>query len=225
MDIKGVAGIFEAYSNGNDVTVADGAGKETVFHFLRNQEKKDDGVPNLSLSDFILPEGSKVKDHMGLFVVSAYLNENLPAEMVGDDYAMIMLRILTDRLAEAATEKLHLMIRKERWGYAPDEKMSLKDMLANRYQGIRPAPGYPACPDHSEKQQIFDLLDAPKVTGTKLTGNFAMDPPASVCGYYFAHPGASYFNVGKIEEDQLTDYAERKGWSMSEAKKWLGSNL
>jgi 5-methyltetrahydrofolate--homocysteine methyltransferase len=136
-----------------------------------------------------------------------------------------MIRILSDRLAEAAAEWLHEKIRKEHWGYAPDENLSVDDVLKLKYKGIRPAPGYPACPDHTEKQIIFDLLGAEKAIGAALTENFAMVPPASVSGYIFAHPGSTYFNLGKIDTDQLKDYARRKNFTNEEASKWLSPNL
>jgi 5-methyltetrahydrofolate--homocysteine methyltransferase len=136
-----------------------------------------------------------------------------------------MIRILSDRLAEAAAEWLHEKIRKEFWGYAKDENLSVDDVLKLKYKGIRPAPGYPACPDHTEKQVIFDLLGAQKAIGARLTENFAMIPPASVSGYIFSHPGSTYFNLGKIDSDQLKDYAKRKNFTSEEAAKWLSPNL
>ncbi len=142
-----------------------------------------------------------------------------------DDYALIMIRILSDRIAEAAAEYLHAKIRREYWGYSPDEDMSIEDLLKTRYRGIRPAPGYPACPDHTEKRIIFDLLDAEKMTGAGLTENFAMTPPAAVSGYIFSHPASVYFNIGKIGEDQLNDYASRKNMTVEEAARWLAPNL
>jgi 5-methyltetrahydrofolate--homocysteine methyltransferase len=136
-----------------------------------------------------------------------------------------MIKILSDRIAEAAAEYLHEQIRKKYWGYAGDENLSIEDMLKIRYSGIRPAPGYPACPDHTEKRAIFDLVDAERLTGAGLTENFAMTPPAAVSGYFFSHPSSGYFNVGKIGEDQLKDYASRKKMSVEEAAKWLAPNL
>ncbi|MGB8489508.1 MAG: vitamin B12 dependent-methionine synthase activation domain-containing protein, partial [Bacteroidales bacterium] len=143
----------------------------------------------------------------------------------GDDYSIIMIRILTDRIAEAAAEYLHERIRREYWGYAADENLDISELLRVKYQGIRPAPGYPACPDHTEKRAIFDLLDAERVIGAGLTENFAMTPPAAVSGYIFAHPASNYFNVGKIGTDQLKDYASRKNMTVEEAAKWLAPNL
>ena len=143
----------------------------------------------------------------------------------GDDYAIFMLRILSDRLAEAAAELLHEKVRKQYWGYAPDEKITPEEMFKIGYRGIRPAPGYPACPDHTEKRNLFDLLGAEEKIGVFLTENFAMTPPSSVSGYFFAHPESSYFNIGKIGEDQLQEYAIRKGIPVKEAAKWLAPNL
>jgi len=187
----------------------------------------------LCLADFIAPESSGLTDHIGAFVVTVdfdqkaldvYNNEAFGKNRE-DDYATIMIRILSDRLAEAATEWLHQIIRKEYWGYAARENLPMDYLFKQKYKGIRPAPGYPACPDHSEKRAIFDLLGAEKLIGAKLTENFAMVPPASVCGYIFAHPASSYFNVGKIGQDQLKEYALRKKMSVEEAAKWLAPNL
>jgi 5-methyltetrahydrofolate--homocysteine methyltransferase len=142
-----------------------------------------------------------------------------------DDYASIMIRILSDRLAEAAAEWLHEKIRTEYWGYAPQEKLPIADLLKLKYKGIRPAPGYPACPDHTEKRVLFDLLSAEKHIGAELTENYAMVPPASVSGYFFSHPGSTYFNIGTLNKDQLKDYATRKKMTIEEAAKWLAPNL
>jgi 5-methyltetrahydrofolate--homocysteine methyltransferase len=225
---NGVFGLFPAVSDGDDVKVFSEKDKnevKTVFRFLRNQEQKEKGVPNLSLSDFIAPETSGLTDFIGAFVVTASLDNDALGSYKDDDYALIMIRILTDRLAEAAAEYLHAKIRREYWGYVPDEELSIEDMLKVRYKGIRPAPGYPACPDHSEKRTIFDLLDAEKLIGAGLTENFAMTPPASVSGYLFSHLSSSYFNIGRIGQDQLRDYASRKKISVEEAAKWLAPNL
>jgi 5-methyltetrahydrofolate--homocysteine methyltransferase len=195
------------------------------LHFLRNQELKEKGVPNLSLSDYIAPESSGLIDHLGLFVVTADINNEEYSKYKDDDYASIMIRILSDRLAEAAAEWIHEKARKEYWGYAKDEKLTLEEMLAVKYKGIRPAPGYPACPDHTEKRVLFDILGAEKAIGAGLTENFAMTPPASVSGYIFSHPASSYFNIGKINRDQIVDYASRKKMTVDEAAKWLAPNL
>ena len=225
---NGVFGIFPAVSDGDDVKILEENGKGTIraeLRFLRNQEQKEKGVPNLSLADFIAPEQSGLKDYIGTFVVTAPLDKDVAEMYKDDDYAFIMIRILSDRIAEAAAEYLHERIRKEYWGYAGDENLSIEDILKIRYKGIRPAPGYPACPDHTEKRIIFDLLNAEKLIGAGLTENFAMTPPAAVCGYIFAHPDSSYFNIGRIGTDQLKDYALRKGMTVEEASKWLAPNL
>jgi 5-methyltetrahydrofolate--homocysteine methyltransferase len=162
---------------------------------------------------------------MGAFVVTADINKEIFDSYKDDDYATIMIRILSDRMAEAAAEWLHEKIRKDYWGYAKQENFTIDEILKLKYKGIRPAPGYPACPDHTEKQVIFDLLDAEKAIGAGLTENYAMIPPASVSGYVFAHPGSTYFNLGKIDTDQLNDYAKRKNFTKEEAEKWLSPNL
>jgi 5-methyltetrahydrofolate--homocysteine methyltransferase len=225
---NGVFGLYPAVSEGDDVKVfsqEEGGDVKRVFRFLRNQEKKENGVPNLCLSDYIAPESTGLTDYIGAFVVTAPLRKDVPELYREDDYGYIMIRILSDRIAEAAAEYLHERIRKEFWGYVPDENLSVDDLLKLRYTGIRPAPGYPACPDHTEKGVIFDLLGAEKLIGARLTENFAMIPPAAVSGYIFAHPASSYFNIGKIGDDQLRDYASRKGMSVEEAAKWLAPNL
>lgn len=227
LKVNGVFGIFPAVSEGDDVKVLSEENDQgrVVFRFLRNQEQKEKGVPNLCLADYIAPESSGLKDYIGAFVVTASLDNEALAKYSDDDYAIIMLRILSDRYAEAAAEYLHEMIRKIYWGYTPEEELGIDDLLKGKYTGIRPAPGYPACPDHTEKRIIFDLLDAEKHTGAGLTENFAMTPPASVSGYVFSHPASVYFNVGKIGQDQLTDYASRKKMSVEEASRWLAPNL
>jgi len=234
---KAVFGLYPAVSRGDDIYIPpalpltrdklfkEGDAKETVFRFLRNQEQKEKGIPNLSLADFIAPESSGKTDNLGLFVVTANIDEDSLKKYKDDDYAIIMIRILSDRIAEASAEWLHEKIRKEYWGYAKDENLTVEDMLAVKYEGIRPAPGYPACPDHTEKRTLFDLLNAEEKIGVKLTENFAMSPSASVCGYIFSHPASSYFNVGKIGKDQLEDYASRKNMTDNEAARWLAPNL
>ncbi len=225
---NGVFGLFPAVSNGDDVKVLSENNKsdvKTIFRFLRNQEQKETGVPNLCLSDFIVPESTGLVDNIGAFVVTAALDNEALKSYKDDDYALIMIRILSDRIAEAAAEYLHEQVRKKYWGYAADENLTVEDMLKIRYKGIRPAPGYPACPDHTEKRVIFDLLDAERLTGAGLTENFAMTPPAAVSGYFFSHPASVYFNIGKIGEDQLRDYASRKEMTFEEAARWLAPNL
>jgi 5-methyltetrahydrofolate--homocysteine methyltransferase len=224
---KAVFGFHPAHTEGDDVMVfSDETKKErkTVFRFLRNQEARANGLPNLSLADYIAPATANKKDYIGSFVVTAAIDNDKFSAYKNDDYATIMIRILSDRLAEAATEWLHLKIRKEYWGYAPDEQLSIGEMLDVKYRGIRPAPGYPACPDHTEKKVLFDLLDAGRI-GVELTENFAMMPPASVSGYVFSHPDSYYFSVGKIGRDQLEDYAGRKNFTIEEASRWLAANL
>ena len=225
---KAVFGLFPAISEGDDVKVFLDKSKKkikSVFRFLRNQEPKDKGVPNLSLSDYIAPETTGLTDWIGAFVVTADIDNDAFAKYKEDDYATIMIRILSDRIAEAATEWLHQKIRTEYWGYEKHENLTIDDLLKLKYRGIRPAPGYPACPDHTEKQVIFDLLGAEKAIGARLTENFAMIPPASVSGYIFSHPGSTYFNLGKIDSDQLKDWAKRKNFTKDEAAKWLAPNL
>ena len=228
VSVRGIAGLYPAVSEGDDVRVFIDEKKyepKAFLRFLRNQELKEKGVPNLSLSDFIAPGSSGLTDYIGLFVVTADIGNDAYSKYKEDDYASIMIRILSDRLAEAAAEWLHEKIRKEYWGYAKDENLSIEKMLAVKYKGIRPAPGYPACPDHTEKRVLFDILDAEKTLGVGLTENFAMTPPATVSGYIFSHPASSYFSIGKISRDQLGDYASRKKMTVGEAAKWLAPNL
>ena len=225
---NGVFGLYPAASVGDDVRVFSERNRKelrTVFRFLRNQEPKEKGTPNLSLSDFIAPESTGIPDYIGAFVVTSNPDNEAMGSYKDDDYATIMIRILSDRIAEAAAEYLHELIRKKFWGYASDENLGIEDLLRIRYKGIRPAPGYPACPDHTEKRAIFDLLDAERLAGAGLTENFAMTPPAAVSGYIFSHPASVYFNIGKIGEDQLKDYASRKKMTVEEASRWLAPNL
>ncbi|MDP3002333.1 MAG: methionine synthase [Bacteroidales bacterium] len=225
---KAVFGLFPAVSDGDDVKVfSDKSKKEikSVFRFLRNQETKEKGIPNLSLSDYIAPETTGLTDNIGAFVVTAALDNVALGRYKDDDYATIMIRILSDRLAEAIAEWLHEKIRRKYWGYAVQENFPIEELLKLKYKGIRPAPGYPACPDHTEKRVLFDLLGAEKLIGAELTENFAMVPPASVSGYFFSHPGSTYFNIGKIGHDQLKDYALRKNMTIDEAARWLAPNL
>jgi 5-methyltetrahydrofolate--homocysteine methyltransferase len=225
---KAVFGLFPAVANGDDVKVFSDKSKteiKSVFRFLRNQETKEKGVPNLSLSDYIAPETTGLMDCIGAFVVTADIDNVALSRYKDDDYATIMIRILSDRIAEAIAEWLHEKIRKEYWGYAAQENLPVEELLKLKYKGIRPAPGYPACPDHTEKRVLFDLLGAEKLIGAELTENFAMVPPASVSGYFFSHPGSTYFNIGKIGPDQLKDYALRKKMTIDEAAVWLAPNL
>ncbi|TVR74275.1 MAG: methionine synthase [Marinilabiliales bacterium] len=227
LGLKGIAGFFPAASEGDDVLIYDGTSENRVierFLFLRNQEKKDPGVPNLCLADFIAPAESGITDYIGFFAVTAGLAIDKWVSRftkAGDDYSSIMLKILADRLAEAFAEYLHERVRKEFWGYVPEEDLTPAELLKEGYKGIRPAPGYPACPEHSEKERLFKLLDVTAETGIKLTESYMMDPAASVCGYYFAHPESRYFNIGRVMDDQVTDYAVRKQVSVEQARKLL----
>ncbi len=220
-----VLGFWPANSNEKDtVTLLDTEKKEEVeLQFLRQQMKKASGQPNLSLADFIAPTSFGKQDHIGAFAVTIKGIEGhikrFEADL--DDYSKIMLQALADRLAEALAEFLHLEVRTNYWGYSTDEKLTSEDLIKETYSGIRPAPGYPACPDHTEKNKLFHLLDATNGIGIELTESLAMFPASSVCGWYFSHPDAKYFGVGKIEKDQLNNYAERKGMSHDEAVKWL----
>lgn len=228
---RGVAGIFPAASRGDDIVVyADDtrSAEYTTLHTLRQQAEQPDGKPNYALADFIAPETSKVKDYIGGFAVTA--GHGLPNIMeefaaAHDDYHRIMAQALADRLAEAFAERLHHQVRKELWGYSPDESFSPEQLLSGEFRGIRPAPGYPANPDHTEKPLLFNLLNAEANTGITLTETYAMNPPASVCGLYIAHPEARYFILGPVEKDQVDEYASRKGMTTGEAEKWLAPNL
>jgi 5-methyltetrahydrofolate--homocysteine methyltransferase len=198
------------------------------FHTIRQQMFRDDGRPNLALADFIAPEGSGVRDYIGAFAVTAGVGEEdhvkaFKAEH--DDYSAILFAALCDRLAEAFAERMHEQVRKHFWGYAADEMLSNDDLIAEKYRGIRPAPGYPAQPDHTEKGELFRLLDAEAQADIRLTESFAMWPASSVSGLYFAHPSAVYFGTGKIGRDQVEDYARRKGWSLAQAERWLAPIL
>lgn len=209
------------------VAVADEAGNVThSFEHLRQQSDKVTGKANYSLADFVAPK-DVAQDYLGGFTVSIFGAEELSQEYKakGDDYNAIMVQALGDRFAEAFAEHLHERIRKEFWGYQADEALSNEDLIKEKYVGIRPAPGYPACPEHSEKAPLFDWLGTTDKIGTYLTTSFAMWPPSSVSGFYYANPETEYFNVGKISGDQLEDYAKRKGWTLDEAKRWLAPNL
>ncbi len=231
LEANGVIGFYPANSIGEDVEIyANESGSKTLatFRFLRNQQQKFDNLPNLSLADFIAPKESGMNDYLGFFAVTAGIGLEKWSEKFEkdhDDYSSIMLKVLADRQAEAFAELLHEKVRKEFWGYVSDENLELDGMLKEEYKGIRPAPGYPACPEHSEKKVLFNLLEAEEKTGIKLTENFAMYPAASVSGYYFAHPVSQYFNVGKVGKDQVEDYSKRKEESVGQIEKWLNANL
>jgi 5-methyltetrahydrofolate--homocysteine methyltransferase len=195
---------------------------------LRQQLARHDGKPNVALADFVAPVGSGKGDYLGAFVVTSGAEEKKIAEKLAranDDYGSILVKALADRLAEAFAEYLHERVRKEFWAYAPEENLSEDERLAEKYRGIRPAPGYPAQPDHTEKQTIFDLLKARGRIGVSLTESFAMLPGSSVSGLYFAHPDAHYFGVAKVERDQVEDYAARKSLATQEVERWLAPVL
>jgi 5-methyltetrahydrofolate--homocysteine methyltransferase len=198
-----------------------------TWHNLRQQNQKPAGRANLCLADFVAPKASGVRDWVGAFAVSAGGIEERIArfEAAHDDYSAIMLKALADRLAEAFAERLHERVRREFWGYAADERLSSAELVAEAYRGIRPAPGYPACPDHRAKGPLFGLLDAERNAGMRLTESFAMLPTAAVAGFYLSHPQSSYFAVGKIGRDQVEDYARRTGTSVAETQKWLALYL
>ena len=232
LSAKAVVGIFPANSTENDdIEVYTDESRTKIrctFRMLRQQNKKTGDKKNFCLSDFIAPRETGVEDYLGAFVVTTGIGtEELVAEFDRnlDDYNSIMAKALADRLAEALAEHLHERLRKEFWGYATDESLDNDALIRERYQGIRPAPGYPACPDHTEKAVLFDLLDAEKHTTVRLTENFAMLPAASVSGLYFSHPDSQYFGVGKLERDQVANYADRKKLSVEDAERWLAPNL
>jgi 5-methyltetrahydrofolate--homocysteine methyltransferase len=226
-----VIGTFPANSVGDDIEIYSDESREevqTIFHSLRQQSEKRRGQPNKALSDFIAPKETGIADYIGGFAVTTGIG--VP-ELVKqfeddhDDYNAILTKALADRLAEAMAELMHEKIRKQYWGYAPTEDFSNKDLIREKYTGIRPAPGYPAQPDHTEKPILFDLLNVQETTGIELTENLAMTPASSISGLYFSHPESDYFNVGNITKDQVKDYAARKGMSVDEVERWLGSNL
>lgn len=221
---KGVVGFWPANQEGDDVVLWQDEKRDTEigrFHMLRQQMEKTNDKGQFAISDFVAP---KAPDYVGGFAVTAGHGELAKAkEFVdkGDDYSSIIVKALADRFAEAFAEYLHEQVRRELWGYAASEGLSNEDLIAEKYRGIRPAPGYPSQPDHTEKKTLFDLLDATAKAGIELTSSFAMNPPASVSGMYFSHPDAVYFAVGRIEKDQVEDYARRKGWDLATAERWL----
>ncbi|MTI38700.1 methionine synthase [Fulvivirga lutimaris] len=220
---QAVIGLFPAHNNGDDVII-DNEGEKVEFHFLRQQGKKGANLPNISLADFVAPND----DYMGGFAVTAGIGlEKLVEkyESDHDDYKSIMAKALADRLAEALAELMHVRVRKEFWGYAKEEALSTDELIKEKYHGIRPAPGYPACPDHTEKRILFDLLKVEQHTEIVLTESYAMHPGAAVSGFYFGHPQSSYFGLGKVGKDQIENYAKRKGMTIEEIEKWLSPNL
>ncbi|MFV9484177.1 vitamin B12 dependent-methionine synthase activation domain-containing protein, partial [Christiangramia sp. ASW11-125] len=229
---KATFGLFEANSvEDDDIEVKfsqDSEQKTAIFRTLRQQLKKHGDQPNYALSDFIAPKDNGVQDYIGCFcVTTGFGTQELAQEFEKDldDYNSIMIKALADRLAEAFAEYLHKEVRLNYWGYDSEENLSNEDLIKEEYKGIRPAPGYPACPDHLEKLTIWEILKVKEKIGVELTESLAMWPAASVSGYYFANPEAKYFGLGKIKEDQVKDYADRKGIDYRKAEKWLNPNI
>ena len=241
LEARAVFGIFEANTiNDDDISlkicqselVEDPNPKSQIpnpiFRTLRQQSQKAKGKPNLALADFIAPKETGIQDYIGCFCVSTGFGTAELAskyEKEHDDYNSIMAKALADRLAEAFAEYLHKKVRTDYWGYASEENLSNEDLISEKYKGIRPAPGYPACPDHLEKITIWEVLKVNENIGVELTQSLAMWPAASVSGYYFANPEARYFGLGKIKEDQIEDFAARKNMNLEEATNWLKTNL
>ncbi|MCL2541244.1 MAG: methionine synthase [Nocardioidaceae bacterium] len=228
---RAVIGFFPAARVGDDTELYTSAGRDevlTTLHHLRQQGEHREGIPNRSLGDFVAPKATGIADHVGAFAVTAGLGSQERIKAFKDDlddYSAILLEALADRLAEAFAERLHQRVRTEFWAYDGGESLSNEDLIAERYKGIRPAPGYPACPDHTEKRTLWELLDVEANAGIELTESMAMWPGASVSGWYFSHPDSQYFVVGRLGRDQVADYAERKGWAVTEAERWLSANL
>ena len=229
-EARGVVGFWPANADGDDIVVYTDETRTTELtrlHTLRQQMGKSEGKPNTALSDFVAPVGV-APDYIGGFAVTAGHGEREYAaglREAGDDYSAIIAAALADRLAEAFAERMHERVRRELWAYAPDEHLTVEDAIGEKYAGIRPAAGYPAQPDHTEKAELFRILDAPAQTGMALTESYAMTPGAAVSGLYFSHPKSHYFGVGKIDRDQVEDYARRKGWDMATAERWLSPIL
>jgi 5-methyltetrahydrofolate--homocysteine methyltransferase len=227
---RGVYGIFPASAVGDDVQLFGDPARSAPlarFHFLRQQAETGKGGPNRSLADFVAPAATGLSDHLGAFAVTTGIGlkelcDSFRAKH--DDYSAIMAEAIADRLAEAFAEYLHKVVRVE-WGFGQGEDLSIDDLVAEKYRGIRPAAGYPACPDHTEKGPLWELLDVERVTGMRLTESFAMWPGSSVSGLYFAHPESRYFTLGEIDRDQVADYAARKNMTVREVERWLGPNL
>jgi 5-methyltetrahydrofolate--homocysteine methyltransferase len=226
-----VVGFWRANADGDDVVLYESEARDAplaTIHTLRQQMARESDKPNLALADFVAPRASGMADYLGGFVVTAGHGEEghiRRFEAEKDDYSAILLRALADRLAEAFAERLHERVRREFWGYASGEHFTSEELIAESYRGIRPAPGYPAQPDHTEKGSLFSLLDAERRAGVKLTESYAMWPGSSVSGFYLSHPESRYFGTGRIERDQVVDYARRKGWTLAEAERWLAPIL
>ncbi|MFY0608366.1 MAG: methionine synthase [Cyclobacteriaceae bacterium] len=229
LNAKAVIGLFPASADGDDVKVLNDDESESIatFHFLRQQGKKGANLPNASLADFIAPQSADKTDYIGGFAVSVFGAKELADqyEKDHDDYSSIMIKAIADRFAEALAEMMHERVRKNYWGYAKDENLDNDSLIKEKYQGIRPAPGYPACPDHTEKPALFELLNAQQNIGVELTESMAMYPAASVSGFYFSHPESKYFGLGKVYKDQVENYANRKRMDIEVLEKWLGTNL
>ena len=228
---NGVIGFFPANAVGDDIELYKNSDRSEVLtklFNLRQQGEHREGVPNRSIGDYVAPKETGLADHVGAFAVTAGLGgqdkiKEFKDEL--DDYSAILLESLADRLAEAFAERLHQRVRTELWGYADDSGLGNEDLIAEKYTGIRPAPGYPACPEHTEKSTLWELLDVEQNAGIELTESMAMWPGASVSGWYFSHPQSQYFVVGQIGRDQVEEYAKRKGWTVAEAERWLSPNL
>jgi len=228
LQAKAVIAFWPSNALGDDVELHTSANEKHTFHFLRQQSEKAEGQTYNCLADFVAPKETGVTDYMGGFAVTAGIGIEKLVEQYEkdhDDYHSIMIKAIADRLAEAFAEKMHELVRREYWGYAKEEHLSTDELIKESYRGIRPAPGYPACPDHTEKRLLFDLLQAEKNAGITLTESFAMYPAASVSGFYFGHPESKYFGVGKINKDQIEEYAKRKGKDVAFIEKWLSPNL
>ena len=228
---NGVIGFFPANAVGDDIEVYTDETRTEVMatlHNLRQQGEHRSGIPNRSLGDFIAPKQTGLADYVGAFAVTTGLGSHVKIDefkAANDDYSAILLESLADRLAEAFAERMHQRVRKEFWGFQPDEQLDNEALIGEKYVGIRPAPGYPACPEHTEKKTLWELMDVTERTGIELTESMAMWPGAAVSGWYFSHPQSQYFVVGRIAQDQVADYAKRKGWTLAEAERWLGPNL
>jgi 5-methyltetrahydrofolate--homocysteine methyltransferase len=228
---RAVIGFFPANSFDDDILVFSDESRDevvSVLHHLRQQLAKPPERPNWCLSDFIAPAETELRDYIGAFAVTAGIgieHHVQKFEAMHDDYSSIMLKALADRLAEAFAERMHMRVRREFWGYAPDENLTNEQLISEGYHGIRPAPGYPACPDHTEKQTLWTLIEPDRNAGIEITDSYAMIPASSVSGWYFSHPQSQYFGTGKIQRDQVEDYADRKGLKIQEVERWLAPVL